>query len=112
MIYFGFDSDFGKISVSVPGPVLIPDPDNIKDSFKHKKICKKSCFFNVRSSIVSQKFGLTFLIFWLLCSVFHFILDPDPNPVPESEPKCIPVPVPLCKKLRFWFYITTGYGSK
>ncbi len=35
------------------------------------------------------------MIFLLLYSVFHFILDPDPNPVPESEPKCIPVRVPL-----------------
>ncbi len=39
--------------------------------------------FHVRSSIISQQFGLLFLICWLF--KFHFMLDPDPDPAPEPE---------------------------
>ncbi len=45
--------------VSIP----VPDPVNTSTVFQQQKICTKSYLFSVRSSIVSQKFGLLFLIF-------------------------------------------------
>ncbi len=67
-----------------------PDPDNnVFSTVFQQKNCTKSCLFNVRSSTVSRKVGLSFLIF-----AFHFMLDPDPKPVPEPDPECIPVPEP------------------
>jgi hypothetical protein len=48
--------------------------------FSASKTCAKSCFFNVRSSFVSQKFGLTFdFLTFVFCKCIHFILDPDPS---------------------------------
>jgi hypothetical protein len=93
-------SDFGKVLVLVLARV--PDPDNIKHNFQQQNICTKSCLFNVRSSIISQKVGLSFLYF---VTFLHFILDPDrnpdtePEPDPEPEPYCIPVPAPLRQKV-------------
>ncbi len=43
--------------------------------FKYIKICTQSCHFNDRSSVVSQKVGLSFNF---LTFIFHFILNPDP----------------------------------
>jgi hypothetical protein len=37
-------------------------------------------FFNARSSIISQKVGLSFFI--ILTFLSQFLLDPDPNPAP------------------------------
>ena len=50
---------------------------------QQQKTGPKSRLFNVRSSIISQKGGLSVLIIDFL---FHFMLDPDPNPAPEPEP--------------------------
>jgi hypothetical protein len=63
MIYCGLNSssDIGK----VPVPAPVPDPDSIELSFSTTKNCTKSCPFNVRSRIISQKVGLSFLIFCL-----------------------------------------------
>ncbi len=64
---FGSGSGLGKVLVSVPVPVPVPvpapNPDNIWYSFSTTKNLYKSGFFNVRSSIVSQKVGLSFWIF-------------------------------------------------
>ncbi len=38
--------------------------------FQQRKICTKSCLFNVRSKTVSQKVCLSFFIFWLWYSTY------------------------------------------
>jgi hypothetical protein len=62
MIYCGSGSDFGKVSVPVPFT------DNIKYTFSTTKNVQilHSCLFDTRSSIISRKIGLLFLIFLLL----------------------------------------------
>ncbi len=77
--YSGFSSYFGKVLVLVPVPG--PDQDLFSADF-HQKICAKSCLFKPRSSTVSQKVRLIFLILTL---VLHFMLDPGPNPVPLRQ---------------------------
>ncbi len=39
--------------------------------FQQQKICTKSCFSNVRSSIISQKAGLSFLFFFWFFITFY-----------------------------------------
>jgi hypothetical protein len=65
MIYCGSGSYFGKVldPVPVPSPVLVLDPDLFSTVYQQQKVCKKSCLFNARSGIVSQKVSLEFLIF-------------------------------------------------
>ncbi len=93
-------SGFDLSKVAVPVPVLYPD--NYKHSFSITNFFTKSCFFSVRRSNASQKFGLSFLIFDL-CISFYFMLDPDSNSVPDpeanSEPECISILVPLRQKV-------------
>ncbi len=43
------------VSVPAPVPVPIPDPDLFGTVFQQQKICSKSCIFNARRCIVSQK---------------------------------------------------------
>jgi hypothetical protein len=58
----------------------------IQHSFSIKKICTKSCIFNARSSIVSQKFGL-YCNFEFFTFIIHFMFDLGPNPVLEPHPE-------------------------
>jgi hypothetical protein len=53
-----FRTDFGNISV--------PDPSSqyLAQFFHNQKNCSKSCLFSVKSSIISKKVGLSFLIFY------------------------------------------------
>jgi hypothetical protein len=48
-----------QVPVLVPAPV--PVPDNIEHNFPSKILFTKSWFFNVRSCIIYQKVGLSFL---------------------------------------------------
>jgi hypothetical protein len=64
--------------------------------FSNNKNVDKICLFNVRSSIIFQKVGFSFLIRLFYEMLF---LGPDPNPVQEPKPKCIPVPVSLRQKV-------------
>jgi hypothetical protein len=96
MIYRGSgsvsDSDFGKVSFPVPVIQTIL----YLAQFLNNKICeKKTCLFIVRSSIVSKKADLSFLI--LLLFYIIFMLDPDSNRVPE--PECTPVPASIRQKV-------------
>jgi hypothetical protein len=86
MIYCGSCSsyDFGKVSVpvlapGVPAPVPVPDPEH---SVSTTKLCTKSFLFNVRSSIIFQKDGLSFFILFFS---LYFMLDPDSNPALEPD---------------------------
>jgi hypothetical protein len=45
------------VPTPVPVPVPIPDPYLFITVFQQQKICKKSCLFYARSSIVFQKVG-------------------------------------------------------
>ncbi len=67
MIYCSIVSDVGKVQI----PVSDPDPDLciIYQFFNKNKIVQKSCLSDVRSSIISQKSGLSFLIFFLFYTI-------------------------------------------
>jgi hypothetical protein len=58
----GSGSYFGKVLVPVPVPDPVSDPDLFSTVFQQHQICTKSCSFNARNSIVSQKVGLKFVI--------------------------------------------------
>ncbi len=83
MIYYGSGSDFAN--------VLVPfqEPDNTFST--KKKISTKSCLFDVRSSIVSQKLESWPFIFDFLYS--KKLLHPDPNTLPGCIPVAVEVPL-------------------
>jgi hypothetical protein len=86
MIYYGSDSDFGNFRFRFRFQTIF------STVFQQNKLCKKSCLFNVRRSIISQKIGLSLFEFLFF---FHFMLDLDPNLAPAPEPQCIPGQVPI-----------------
>jgi hypothetical protein len=70
MRYCSSGYDFGKVSVPflalAPAPVGSGSRQYLAQLFIKPKNCTKSCLFNAESIIISQKVGISFLIFRLL----------------------------------------------
>ncbi len=102
-------SDFRKVSMPasvpapvptpVPAPVPVPDPDNIKQFFNNKEMCTKACLFYDRISIISQKVGLLFFIFYFFIPLY---VGSAYRPRSEigTRTGCIPAPVPQRQKVK------------
>jgi hypothetical protein len=74
MIYCGSGSDFEKVPIPVPAPVLVPDPGNLSAVFQQEFfLYTKSRLFVVKSSIISQEVGLSFLFFDLFNPILCWI---------------------------------------